>query len=1556
MSTTLRFGRVIAMTVVAAMLALGFVFVQSGTARAADLPSPPRILQRDSSVVTADALPTIQLDSGYVWAQTMIGDIVYAAGSFSNARAAGTPAGGATTPRANVLAYNITTGVLTAFAPQVNGVVRSIAASPDGSRIYIGGSFNTVNGQTRYNFAAVDATTGALISGFSPSIGGSGVYALVATSDAVYLAGLFTAANSTARKNLAAFSASNGALLGWAPTTDLQVDAAVLEPSGSKIIIGGRFANVNNVSQRGLAALDLVNGSIVPWAAPATIRNGMATGGNAGMAGIFGLAADANTVYGTGWVYADVATGNLEGVFAAEKDTGNIRWVADCHGDHYGVYSTGATVYATSHTHQCETVGLAPELNPRTYRYAEAFTAAVGGVLSRSASVSNIYADWSGTPAPSPYAWYPDFTVGNASGLGQAGLSITGNGNYISIGGEFGSVNNRQFYGLVRFATNPTPRATMGPRVAADAWPATTTSQTAGSARVSVPANWDRDDRDLTYELYRQGTTAPVASKVVASTWFDLPNVSLTDTGQTPGSTQNYRVVVKDGDGNSVTGNWVPVQISSVVAPYGARVLEDGASLYYRLGSDRTDWAGGPAPVFGSGVTTATPGGTADAGSSTSVFSGSSSGLVRTSSTRTVSSAFSVEAWIKTNTTRGGKIIGYGSSATGNSDSYDRHLYMLNNGRVSFGVYTGATEVVTNSTALNNNQWHHIVGTEGADGIKLYVDGALVASNPNVTTAQAYTGYWRIGGDNIGGWPNQPTNTYFTGSIDDVAVYPSALAAGAVAAHTAFGRGQTPPTADFTSTAADLVASFDGTGSTAAAGRTITGYAWSFGDGSTGSGATASHTYATAGTYQVTLTVTDNGGLTSSVIQPITVSAANQAPVASFTSTVSGLTTNVNASGSSDTDGSIASYSWNWGDGTAAGSGVTATHRYAAPGTYQVTVTVTDDDGAATTSAPTAVTVTHAPPVASFTATPSGMGVTVNAAASSASDGATLSYSWNWGDGTAAGSGVTATHTYATAGSYTVTLTATDSVGATATSTASVTASAVSYIVQDDFGRTLSSSWGSADAGGAYTILYGAASAASVSAGKGALALPAGNTRSVMLQAASAQDTTSQVEFSLNQAPSTGSNYVGLIARQKAGADDNYTVRAWLRNDATVWLVIQRGSTVLKSGQVSGITWAANDVLNLQVNVSGVSPTTIAAKLWKAGAAEPAAAQLSTTDATAVLQSAGYVGVHANRSGSATTTGTFTFDALRVSDGSGAPQPPVNAAPTAAFTSSAAFLNASVNGSGSSDSDGTIASYSWNWGDGTPAGSGATATHGYAAAGTYQVTLTVTDNGGKTASVTQPVTVTAPPASAFLVQDDFGRTLASGWGAADVGGAYTVLYGAASAASVGTGTGALTLPAGNTRSLMLQAASARDTTSSVVFSLNQAPSTGSNYVGLIARQMAGADDNYTVRAWLRNDATLWLVIQRGSTVLKSGQLGGVTWAAGDQFNLRVDVTGAAPTTISAKLWKVGTAEPGAAQLSTTDATAAVQAAGYVGVHANRSGSATSTGVFTFDSLRVTNLN
>ena len=80
-----------------------------------------------------------------------------------------------------------------------------------------------------------------------------------------------------------------------------------------------------------------------------------------------------------------------------------------------------------------------------------------------------------------------------------------------------------------------------------------------------------------------------------------------------------------------------------------------------------------------------------------------------------------------------------------------------------------------------------------------------------------------------------------------------------------------PPVASFTYACGGLTCNFDGSGSSALDG-TITGYAWDFGDGGTGSGVTVSHTYAAAGSYTVVLTVTDDAGATGTDSQVVTAS------------------------------------------------------------------------------------------------------------------------------------------------------------------------------------------------------------------------------------------------------------------------------------------------------------------------------------------------------------------------------------------------------------------------------------------------------------------------------------------------------------------------------------------------------------------------------------------------------------------------------------------------------------------------------------------------------------
>ena len=165
----------------------------------------------------------------------------------------------------------------------------------------------------------------------------------------------------------------------------------------------------------------------------------------------------------------------------------------------------------------------------------------------------------------------------------------------------------------------------------------------------------------------------------------------------------------------------------------------------------------------------------------------------------------------------------------------------------------------------------------------------------------------------------------------------------------------------------DLVA-FDASNSSAAAGRTIasTGYSWTFGDNTTGTGVKPPHTYSTSGVYNVVLTVTDDVGNTGTSSAPVNVGSP-PAPEANFVTSIVGLVVVCDGRTSKTQVGqTIVLYEWSFGDSTAiltcdlvtgdgigpdasaagcGASGDTITHTYAAASDYGITLVVTDSAG-----------------------------------------------------------------------------------------------------------------------------------------------------------------------------------------------------------------------------------------------------------------------------------------------------------------------------------------------------------------------------------------------------------------------------------------------------------------------------------------------------------------------------------------------------------------------------------------------------------------------------------
>ena len=745
--------------------------------------APAPVVPLPSAGVTADPLPTVQVD-GVVWSQVVVGNIVYAGGSFATARPAGAAPGASLVRRTNLLAYDITTGrLLTSFAPTIDGQVLSVAAAPDGRRIYLAGDFTTVNGQVRRRVAALDPVTGALIGAFKAVGVGGQVRSVVATATTVYVGGGFrTLGNGLARNNLAAFRASDGAVLPWRPSADYTVWAVAVSTDGRWLFAGGSFKNVGGLAAYGLAKIDALTGALDTTWKP-VVRN---AGPDTGISSLRVLGA---YVYGTAWTFG--SGGNLEGAFKLAVTDAKAQWVTACHGDNYSIFMVNAMAYTVGHAHYCGTMGGGfPQYPQWRNQHAQAWMDAPGGeILTDQLKRAN----WHGVAAaPSLVAWLPTLGVGTYTGQNQAGWNVTGNSDYIAYGGEFPTVNGSAQQALVRFARRALAPRKRGPLFPAGPFTPRLVPTSPSTLRVSWTAGYDRDDYTLTYRVVRDGNVGtPRHITRASASWWSLPAVGFVDTDLVPGRTYRYQVVATDPDGNIVNSAISSVTMPAALTPtraYAQSVRTNGATTYWPLdepsGPVALDRAAGTTGSTNVGTDDAT-GGAAVAWGRPGAMSGSmavtladnDASRIHATSSQTAPNTFAIQAWVRTTTTRGGRILGFGDLQEGYSAHRDRQLWMDDTGHVLFGVraQTGSARTVASTAPYNDNRWHMLAATMSTAGMRLYVDGALVGQRADTTQGEAYLGYWRVGGDVLTGWAPLPAARNFTGSIDEVAIYPRAL-------------------------------------------------------------------------------------------------------------------------------------------------------------------------------------------------------------------------------------------------------------------------------------------------------------------------------------------------------------------------------------------------------------------------------------------------------------------------------------------------------------------------------------------------------------------------------------------------------------------------------------------------------------------------------------------------------------------------------------------------------------------------------------------------------------
>lgn len=586
--------------------------------------------------------------------------------------------------------------------------------------------------------------------------------------------------------------------------------------------------------------------------------------------------------------------------------------------------------------------------------------------------------------------------------------------------------------------------------------------------------------------------------------------------------------------------------------------------------------------------------------------------------------------------------------------------------------------------------------------------------------------------------------------------------------------------------------------------------AW--GDGSTSIGTvvesngqgtvTGSHTYVDNGSYTIVLTVTDNLGASDSLAATATI--VNAAPAVLTASSLSGNEgQSVNFTGTFSDPGTADTHTAtiDWGDGTstagvvveANGQGtVTASHVYADNGTYTITLTVTDNGGLSGSLGATATIANVAPTVLAASNLSGGEGQPLSFSGTFSDPGTADTHTAviAWGDGTTSvgtisesqGSGtVTGSHVYATYGNYTITLTVADDDGASASlgATATIANAAPSVLTASNIsgteGQSLSFTGTFTDSGTADTHT------ALIAWGDGT------TSTGIVMEANGSGTVTASHTYA-----KFGNYTITLSVTDNGGASGTRSASATVA-DAPL---TSQGTTftALEGAAFHDVTVAAFQ----DGNPFGVASDFTATIDWNDG----------TTPSTGTVVSDGHGGFLVRGSHRYAEEGNYTAH-VTIADAGGsqaAPSSTVSVSdPSVVATGSltiaaAQGLNfapqslATFTDPGGAEGLGSYAAQV-AWGDGsTSIGTitfnsstevfSVSGSHGYAAKGTYTITVTIAHESSAPVSVTDTASVIVAAGILLLDPNESGALTISGNGRVVIGGSSSIIIDSSSSSGI----------------------------------------------------------------------------------------------------------------------------------------------------------------------------